>query len=220
MNSDTQLKILNLFDSKDDCSFVDEKNIEQVTIAWIGAFKCMYIQAYNGGLKQYFTNNYHSSFNTSIFNVSDDPDLLVEFIKYSKIISKELNLNYFPEFISFLQSIENVEIDNDEYEEEDCSECFGNGEIENSDYNSEEDSEEYITCSCCNGDGKEEIPNENYGDITPSFENKIQENSNVFFQLKPKLLETIVNYICKNDLHEDIGTVYIEHKIQKNLNYF
>lgn len=223
MDIENQRKVLNLFNDETDQVFTDQNHINEFIPYWATYFKSIIVQAENGGLKQFFENNYHTYLKSTMYHVSDDPDLLEDFTNQTILINKVLKSQSLTNFILLLQKLLTIEIDDEEYADEECNDCFGNGSITNEHYDSEDEDceeDEEIECSNCSGTGKDEIYSETFGYMTPNFTEKLYGYNDEFYDLKFLVLDEMILYICENELHSDIPLVCTEYKIKKNLHSF
>lgn len=135
-------------------------------------------QVCNGGHMQYYDNGYASRDDDGTRSCGFGHNHGEQIALHDEIVelmtefglddATELSNKVFEIVSSF-----RVELDNEEYVEEQCSECDGAGYVDNPDYDwDDEDSceDETIECSCCNGSGYEEVYNENHGNPENTWE--------------------------------------------------
>ncbi len=147
-------------------------------------------QVCNGGHYQYYDNGYASGEGGCLTDHDGDTsmhDLLLSYFLRAETLK---NFEWYNELKDILEKFLNFSIDREEYCEETCNECYGDGEVE-----SESDEDEMVQCSSCFGSGKEDIYNEDYNKVvghdwetldTRYFEinKEIEKDLNNYFKIK------------------------------------
>jgi len=111
-------------------------------------------QVTNGGHIQYYDNGYASNNgNGCMFDYNGDIYLHNEMIELFEELDMR-NLKHGERVFDIITRF-NVDIDDEEYSDELCSDCGGDGYIE----------EETQTCACCCGSGYESVYNDNYNQV-------------------------------------------------------
>jgi hypothetical protein len=101
-------------------------------------------QVCNGGHSQYFHNGYASQHTEGFFKDHKDLGLLEEM---NFLLEKYLSSDLSKKVLTITQKAKNILEDIISYDDEECYDCGGDGEIESYD-------DEYETCSTCHGEGK------------------------------------------------------------------
>lgn len=168
-------------------------------------------QVENGGHQQYYDNGYSDEISHGFFNKhhgrQGNFDTMISFFKQlsvEKDITESFKNLLVNKLLPFFNGI-SFEIDDVEYEDVQCYECNGSGEIytncDKCDGSGEIDDEECDFCNgsgeieeCCdecNGSGRIEEFNDNCGYLLRDF----NEEDDVYYDMNEKLLKEFDNYL-------------------------
>lgn len=155
-------------------------------------------QVCNGGHAQYYDNGYASGEGGFATNHGDDTSMHDLLLSYFLRIETLQKFEWYGEMKDILEKFLKFSIDTEENYEESCSECYGDGEVEeetDSDEDEEDSEPHMITCPSCWGSGREDVSNPDYNspvghewsnldDRYYKINDEVQKDLEIYFKIK------------------------------------
>lgn len=150
--------------------------------AWLRLFADYNYQVENGGHSQYFGNGYHSTTQSGCMdNVSTNCDVLVKLMEMTSLYLDEFE--HLKPVFEVMKQIR-IEIETEEYE--DCFSCR-NGQVE--EYNDDTGEYDDVDCPECGGEGQ--IYNDYYNDLTKETSELLGKLDDAFYAVNDEFLQEL-----------------------------